>query len=143
MISYPRVKELLDYDPVGGVFRWRVSRGFKKRGTKASSGRITIEGRVYEAGKLAWFYMYCRWPGRNFRYLNGNKNDIRLANMADRKARLDKPKRLIGYWVRMTRVEGGFQLVLVEKHKAPVDLGTYGIYEQAAEVQKWALVCSE
>ena len=141
MISYPRLKELLDYDPVEGVFRWAVSRGFKKQGMKATCGRITLDGKVYEAGKLAWFYTHCRWPGRNFTYLNDNKTDIRLGNLTDRKPKA--PKRVIDFWIRMTRVETGYRLELTQKYKASVDLGIYSTYAEAAEVQRWALECSQ
>lgn len=144
MLNYLKLKEILNYDPVEGTFYWAISRGFKKRGTKAASFRITIDGKVYEAGKLAWFYTHCRWPGKNFHYRDGDCTNIALENLSNHpKAATPRQKTEINYWVRMTRVSNGFQVQMVEKSTKPVDLGIYETYEAAAEVQRLALVCSE
>lgn len=143
MVGYARLRELLEYDAEEGAFVWAVSRGFKKRGTPASSRRITIDGTVYEAGRLAWFYTFGRWPGRNIRYLDGDKSNIRLSNLSNQKPGSEKPRRLSACGVRMTRVTTGYQLALVEKNRAPVDLGVYTDYDTAAATQRWILECSE
>lgn len=144
MINYLKLREILEYDAVEGAFYWAVSRGFKKRGTRTANYRITIDSKVYEAGKLAWFYTYARWPGKHFHYKDGNRSNIALENLSNRKQGAKKPeKTAIDYWVRMTRVETGFLVQMVEKSTKPVDLGIYETYEAAAEVQRLALVCSE
>lgn len=139
MIKYYELQALVNYEAEEGVFRWAVSRGFKKRGTKASTSRITIDGKGYEAGKLAWFYTYCQWPGKNFRYLNGDKTDIRLANLSDSKPGKVKPDRSLDYWVRMTREGDGYKLELTRRRATPVDLGTYDSYDLACDVQRRCL----
>ena len=144
MISYYRLRELLSYDAEEGVFRWAVSHGFKKRGVIAGDrGRITADGKTYPAGKLAWFYTYCRWPGKNFHHIDGDKLNIALSNLSNEAKGRAIAKRLTDHWVRMTRTEDGYKLEITEKYKAPVDLGTYPTYEQAAEVQRMALSCWE
>ena len=144
MIEYSKLKEILDYDAVEGNFYWAVSRGFKKRGTKAAHYRLTIDGKVYEAGKLAWFYSYARWPGKHFHYKDNDRANIALKNLANHKRGQKHPKKtVIDYWIRMTRSDTGFLVQMVEKHKQPVDLGSYETYEAAAEVQRLTLVCSE
>lgn len=143
MVGYARLIELLEYDAEEGVFAWVVSRGFKKRGTAASSRRITIDGREYEAGRLAWFYTYGRWPGRNLRYLDGDKSNIRIANLSNTPKRSEKPRAVPPCSVRMGRVTTGYRLTLVGKHRSPIDLGVYSDYEIAADVQRRILECSE
>lgn len=136
MVSYARLVELLEYDAEEGVFRWAVSRGFKKRGDEAGSRRITIDGREYDAGRLAWFYSYGRWPGRALRHLDGDKSNIRLSNLSNTPKRAEKPRAVLPCSVRMARVTTGYRLTLVEKHRAPVDLGVYPDYESASDVQR-------
>lgn len=143
MVSYARLIELLEYDAEEGAFVWAVSRGFKKRGTPASSQRITIDGREYDAGRLAWFYTFGRWPGRNLRYLDGDKSNVRIANLSNTPKRAEKPRAVSPCSVRMARVTTGYRLTLVEKHRAPIDLGVYAEYETAADVQRRILECSE
>lgn len=139
MISYPRVKELLDYDPEEGVFRWGVSRGFKKRGTKASNGRITIEGRVYQAGRLAWFYVYGRWPGRNFCYRNGDNTDIRLTNLKNNKTYKRKGGKKLEP-VRILTKGSRFHVTYFPPGGGIVDLGAYKDHRVAKRVKE---LCSE
>lgn len=143
MVGYARLREILEYDAEEGVFVWAVSRGFKRRGTVASSTRITIDGKVYHAGRLAWFYVTGRWPGNRFHHLDGDVSNIRWDNLSNQTKGSGKPKRLPPCGVKMTKVAAGYQLVLTEKHKAPVDLGVYPDYEAAAATQRWVLECSE
>jgi hypothetical protein len=73
MIAHEELKELLDYDPLTGIFTWKRTANDKIRG-KAKIGepagtqdksryvRITIGQRTYYAHRLAWFYMKGEWP---------------------------------------------------------------------------------
>ena len=54
-----RIKELLEYDPLTGEFTWKVSRGPKPAGSTAGQRwvdyiRIKIDGKSYQAHRLAW-----------------------------------------------------------------------------------------
>lgn len=63
-----RLKKLLHYDCITGVFRWRVSRGRARVGAVAGKVcpdgyvRVGIYGRSYAASNLAWLYMTGSWP---------------------------------------------------------------------------------
>lgn len=142
MVSYFELRELLTYDSEEGLFRWAVARGFKKQGTPASKQRITINGKVYSAGKLAWFYTYCQWPNKRFRYVDGDCSNIRLSNLTQEPIKRTKPKRMLDFWVRMTKTQEGYKVEITQKHAAPTDLGEYKTYEEAAAVQRMALACS-
>lgn len=86
------LKRYLTYDPLTGVFRWRVSgRGPQRRGAVAGckdiakSGRaarwkIKIEGTVYGAHTLAWLYVYGIMP-KGLDHKNRNPYDNRIANL--------------------------------------------------------------
>jgi HNH endonuclease len=67
-VTSARLRELLDYDPDTGEFRWldRVCgrvRADLVAGTLADNGYwlITLDRRQYRAHQLAWFYMTGEW----------------------------------------------------------------------------------
>lgn len=67
-ISHSRLLELLDYDPLTGLFTWKESRGNIAVGSIAghlgNMGyiRIRVDKDEYAASILAWFYMTGSWP---------------------------------------------------------------------------------
>lgn len=69
VLTAERLRELLIYDPLTGVFTWRVSRRHKTRagsiaGSLCSRGYrdIQIDGISYRAHRLAWLYVHGEWP---------------------------------------------------------------------------------
>lgn len=82
-----RLKELLSYDPLTGVFLWKVDRSNIKRGTlagrydKAGYIRIGIDGREYRAHRLAWLYMTGEWPEIFLDHRDMDKNNNAWSNL--------------------------------------------------------------
>lgn len=69
MITQTRLKELLNYDPITGIFTWKISRGGRNPGSIAGSRdtlrdyiTIQIDGTLYRAHRLAFLYMLGRLP---------------------------------------------------------------------------------
>lgn len=88
-LTLARLKELLNYDPETGEFRWKVS----KRGIKAGALAgymgpkgyrvIMINKRNYAAHRLAWLLSHGKWPRREIDHANVIKSDNRLANLRE------------------------------------------------------------
>ena len=63
-----RLQELLDYNPETGEFIWKVSRGPKPAGSIAGQRwvdyiRLKIDGKSYQAHRIAWLIMTGNDPG--------------------------------------------------------------------------------
>lgn len=91
MISLADLTDLLHYEPIQGIFTWRKNHGPKKEGEIAKGENITIDGKRYKLGVIAWFYTYGRWAGKHFNFINNDPVDIRLTNLTNRKLYKRKP----------------------------------------------------
>lgn len=89
MIGIERLREQLEYNPESGKFFWRVCRsGVRRAGIEAGCKSlktgyvfIGIDGRLYLAHRLAWFYVHGAWPDRGIDHINRDRADNRLANI--------------------------------------------------------------
>jgi HNH endonuclease len=104
-----RLKELLSYNPCTGYFYWRIPKQGRQLGRPAGAvdkdgyRKIRVDYTLYHAGRLAWFYVYGKWPNeidhidndptnnRIWNLANGTHKD-NMSNPLTRK-RLAKPKR--------------------------------------------------
>jgi hypothetical protein len=89
--TYERVRDLLDYEPATGLFRWRLTRPGKGgrilAGTVAghrgprSYIEIRIDGYLVDAHRLAWLWMTGTWPREEIDHRNSDRGDTRWANL--------------------------------------------------------------
>jgi hypothetical protein len=87
MLTQERLKELLDYSPETGEFRWQASRGGVRAGDLAGCAdrlgylRITIDGRRHSAARLAFLWMVGAFPVDEVDHRNQVKSDNRWSNL--------------------------------------------------------------
>lgn len=86
--THSKVASMLDYNPLTGLFRWKVNtRGKLNRGGVAGSVRndgyvfVGIGRTKYRAARLAWCYMNKRWPRRFVDHKDGNPSNNRWDNL--------------------------------------------------------------
>ena len=89
LLTQDDLHNLIIYDKETGVFCWNKSRRGvvvnKNLGCDNGFGylRITVLGKSYYAHRLAWFYIYGKWPKDQIDHINGIKNDNRIENLRD------------------------------------------------------------
>jgi hypothetical protein len=89
MITQQQLKKLLKYDPKTGIFIWLVDkqRGMKGRraGYKINRGYIMIgvNRKPYLAHRLAWLYIYGKWPKDQIDHINRDRLDNRITNLRE------------------------------------------------------------
>ena len=104
-ITQSRLKELLNYNPETGKFKWLTRRGCKSADSTAGNIQISennrivirIDGQLYFAHRLAWLYMAGEWPESDIDHKdmdasNNKWNNLRLANKQNNGANRGKNK---------------------------------------------------
>ena len=84
------LRSILNYDPETGIFTWKISNSSRAKvgavaGSLDGNGylRLRLQSRLYQAHRLAWFYMCGEWPKLNIDHINRNPSDNRLVNLRD------------------------------------------------------------
>lgn len=89
-ITNSNVMEIFDYDPIAGELSWKVS---PSKNVEAGSiaGRIDKDGYIqisyrkvsYLAHRVAWLYMYGKWPDDQIDHRDGNRANNAIANLRE------------------------------------------------------------
>ena len=146
MLTADRLRKLLTYNPRIGVFRWNEARRGQRKGDIAGSEHsrtkrrvIAIDGHLYQAGRLAWLYMKGTWPNQLISCVNGDRSDIRWANlrqitMAQRQASRPTQNKLgvKGVW----KTGHGKYAAEIRVDREKRYLGQYETLEEASAVRK-------
>lgn len=91
MLTLDRLKEVLTYDPETGIFRWVKTLGSRARageiaGSKPTTvgyGTIRIDGKLYYAHRLAWFFFYGEWPKHQVDHKNLKRVENPIENLRE------------------------------------------------------------
>lgn len=145
MLTLQRLQELLSYEPITGKFTWLVQQG--RRISKGSiAGSITnlgycsikIDGRPYQAHRLAWLYMYGVWPTHFIDHIDGirsnNKPDnLREATHTQNTHNTEKRVNNTSGFKGVTQIPNGKFVAKIGINSRTQNLGTYATAELASE----------
>ena len=85
--SQERIKELLHYNPLTGIFTRKVARGGQLKGSVAGTvdkdgyRHICIDGIYYKASRLAWVYVTGNWPDKFIDHKDLNPSNDKWDNL--------------------------------------------------------------
>jgi hypothetical protein len=154
-LTAEEARELLQYNPATGLFRWRVPRGHRKpgwfRGIRHNLGYlcvsdtlqvmdleigirhnlgylcVSVNGRKHLAHRVAWLMTHGEWPEHQIDHINHCKTDNRLCNLRHVTNKENHMNRIgKGY----TKVGDRFKAQIVIDG-ATKNLGTYDTAEEA------------
>ena len=96
MITQDELKAVVSYDEMTGLFRWlhaKSGRGMKKPrlaghiagSVNKHSGYVVIYigSKAYFAHRLAWLYVFGKWPDNYIDHINEKRSDNRINNLRD------------------------------------------------------------
>lgn len=94
MISREEVLKLLEYDPVTGIFRWKISHANNvKAGVEAGRIAVSTAGKAYlqiginyrryYAHRLAWLIITGNFPEHDIDHIDGNGTNNAAANLRE------------------------------------------------------------
>ena len=89
MITQLELKEVLNYDQDTGIFTWLQSKSRVKAKTIAGSKQkyghlaVKINNKNYYLHRLAWLYMYGKFPNNMIDHINGIPDDNKIKNLRD------------------------------------------------------------
>ncbi len=89
-LTHARLIEVLAYDKSTGLFV-RLLSVYKRKDAGKVAGdsrnggyaRISIDGERYLAHRLAWFFVYQRFPLGDIDHIDGNKSNNAIANLRE------------------------------------------------------------
>jgi HNH endonuclease len=90
MLTFDRLREVLEYNPESGVWVWIVRTGQKSKPGKIAGSLdndgyvvIRIDRANYRAHRLAWLYMTGSWPRVTIDHINLEPADNRWVNLRE------------------------------------------------------------
>lgn len=152
-LTSERLRELLHYAPATGLFT-QVIVYAGRRGARWKAGRVSghvskqtghitlrLDGRLYQASRLAWFYMTGKWPEFEVDHKDTDPANDRWDNLRDvptrinaqnkRQARVDNATGLLG--VSTDKRPGRRPFARINVNGKVLHLGTFDTAQEAHE----------
>lgn len=149
MITQERLHELLNYNFLTGDWAWaktyssRAVRG-QKAGCINSQGYnvIRIDGKLYRAARLAWFYVYDIWP-IEIDHENTITSDDRWSNIYEATSQQNKHNRSVRYDNALLtkgihKLPSGNFNAKIKHNYVSINLGTFKTLGEAVNARKVA-----
>lgn len=157
-ITQEYLKEILHYNKLTGLFRWKVDiysgRNKKQKhvsigdlaGTVNSKGylRIGINHKSYLCQRLAWLYEYGEWPSNEVDHINHVRSDNRIDNLRN-VAGLDNQKNVSkrkdnnsGFTGVSWNAKSSKWVAQMQVNKKKIHLGYFSSLEDAVCARKQA-----
>jgi hypothetical protein len=139
-LTAQRLRELLDYDPETGIFRWRKARSTMAAGRRAGCQNdkyrtICIDRVHHLAHRLAWLYVHGEHPPQEIDHVNGDSSDCRIANLRSctpRQNSRNRRGRGAGGLKGVTQPTQGRWRAMIYLDGKNTHLGFFGTKEEAA-----------
>lgn len=139
MLTQKRLREILTYDPVTGIFTFAKG---KRKGKIAGTAhdprgfqKVQIDNERYLLHRLAWLWMTGTMPRWSVEHINGDRSDNRWSNLREGnrpqktgyRAPWREPTSTLGVWLVGDRYEA-----MVEVDGVMINLGAFESQEDAA-----------
>lgn len=105
-LTATRLRRHVRYFKTTGRFKWKVAPDDRKRvhiidkyagNVRKCDGylQFTMLGKKYLAHRLAWLYVYGRWPRRQIDHRNGVRHDNRIKNLRQASNKQNQENRIL------------------------------------------------
>jgi hypothetical protein len=133
------LRSVLSYDATSGEFIWKYREDASKRVNSLRAGKVAgtvrpdgyvaikINKRLYLAHRLAWLFVYKKWPPEEIDHIDGDPNNNRIANL--RLATRQENNRNVGLRKdNSTGIKGVYWYKPYEKFHARIQIDGKGIH---------------
>lgn len=94
ILTAQKLREVLNYDPETGIFTRKVRLAQRHQvgdradfevtgGNLKGYRRVSLFSQRYLAHRLAWLYVYGKWPEQHIDHINGDRADNRIKNLRE------------------------------------------------------------
>jgi hypothetical protein len=142
-LSSDRLRQVLTYNPVTGIFRHRRAgrSGVTAESVAGGTRRdryisLLIDGNRLYAHRLAWFWIHGQWPANGIDHIDGNPSNNAIANLREATqsqiVASGKPRANQTGFRNVYRHQGRYRVQIVKQGRAH-SFGVFDALEEAAQ----------